>query len=60
MNKNLYNAPEVRELNHQTKGILMMSTEGTPGGPSNGGKSSENNITSADANKRDSEWGNLW
>lgn len=60
MNKKLYNAPEVRELNYQTKGFLMMSTEGGQG-PTQGDDIEEGE---GDTNKRnagrDATWGNLW
>ena len=61
MNKKLYNAPEVREINYLSDGCMMDGLTGSGGDKSignNGG--TKDQVTDADANKRDAEWGNLW
>ncbi|MBR4366371.1 MAG: hypothetical protein IKP43_06290 [Bacteroidaceae bacterium] len=61
MNKKLYNAPEVREINYRIDNVVMLGAskdgEEIIG---DGGSTSGSGITEGDANKRNAEWGNLW
>lgn len=62
MNKKLYNAPEVREINYRISEVVMLGASDGSGNPliEDGGSTSDNPGIEPDANKRNAEWGNLW
>ena len=62
MNKKLYNAPEVREINYRISEVVMLGASDGNGNPliEDGGGTGAGNVSEGDANKRNTEWGNLW
>ena len=64
MNKKLYYAPEVCEINYRFDNMVMQEASGVFGpeqGIDMGGdETNKRTVTDADPNKRNAEWGDLW
>lgn len=62
MNKKLYIAPKVQEINYRVSDVVLI--QGTNGEGEeiigDGGSTSGSGVIEGDANKRNVEWGNLW
>lgn len=60
MNKKLYYAPEVCEINYRFDNMVMQEASGVFGPNQGISYTNKRTVTDADPNKRNAEWGDLW